>query len=516
MAGSSRKARANVDDGQSVTSRRSNRQRNKVNGTGATSYGTNAPEAVASQTAFQATQSHAASNLGVVLRRAGPLASAPYEELDEFDEDELDRINNPQINDTQDALDSQLGGSVQDTPTRTPGNTTPLHREGLIAKLRRTSANWAFGRNRRDGNITYTVNNEQDTSRTFGQVRGPRSAWEHFMIYLSEMLRYYASKIFVLAVILLLAFPTYRFVAPYVKPALQHVSQSMPFRHNISVVTNECPQDGQWDKRLDALKSSFDRRFDQVWGEVHREPAKPKIDFFAPSNDAIVVSKLTSPTKKRKVTGIKRLFKKEVEFKKNPSIVGPFKDPKKMWCAPSDRGKAQITVNMAVTMIPQELVIQQNLAYSEALDADTYPKEIELWVDIKDDEKRANILRQTIRRYPVIMKKTVSQEGRYLAKAQTLPDTFVPIGMWTYDVRSNLARQSFTIHEIHNFSNITTTTASVRVNSNWGNTEATCLHQVSLYGEQAHGRKVYNDPTVGEVDGGVTVIKSWGPSGENY
>lgn len=209
-----------------------------------------------------------------------------------------------------------------------------------------------------------------------------------------------------------------------------------------------------------------------------------RVDYFSPQNGAVVVPSLTSPLKKRKVRGLKSLFVSEVEFKREIPIVGPFQDLKKKWCAPSRHGKAQITVSLAALMAPGTLVVRQEPHQVALLDPSTYPKELELWVEILNPEARAAIAQRIEELHPGIMQNPVRQFGRQLDQAQSLPETFVPIGRFTYWIGAHAtADQRFTVDiNISEFNSESTNRAAVRVNSNWGDTDETCVHELKLHG----------------------------------
>lgn len=519
-----------LDDNQTVLSTRSSRlKRNRLTNTVANSYGTNAPDTLTNITSFQATQAQAANNLSGALGQANARRQASsvagLSDLDELSADESDMASNSYnaannlpnaTNDLQDALNSQFNTPAPST------HASGRARGGFFTKARR-AVNWLLGRNRPEdtnGLAGNSIHNDDNTSRsleniTHTQPRIKMGKREAFLGGTFWLVLFIICMGTVYTGYHIVAFGN-RVVVPHVGPALHRISDNIPFRHSAPSVPSASPASHPATTRPQpGSEEDIARQFRNVNNRAwhterellqlrHRldsleQLPEPMIDFFAPSNDAVIVPKLTSPEKKRKVTGFMSLFKKKVDFTKTQRIVGPFKDPKKMWCAPSDRGKAQITVHMGAPMAPKELVIHQALAYGEAIDVDTYPKEIELWVSIEDDEKREKVLAFMKDEIPTIISKTKSQEGRHLAKAQALPDTFIPIGRWDYNVLKNQARQNFEmLRRIEQF-NISTTMASVRVNSNWGNTEATCLHQVSLYGEQTHGRKVYKKPVDGEI-----------------
>ena len=172
---------------------------------------------------------------------------------------------------------------------------------------------------------------------------------------------------------------------------------------------------------------------------------------------------------------------KQANFKYSevPKIIGPFPNVRKMWCAPSVHGKAQVTVLLPGTMIPKRLVIEQTETKEQSIDGLlTYPRGVELWARRsyhdsqlpQDDESKGDVFDP----------EDFDDQGRQLAPEQVLPNDFERIGAWIYDIESGApAKQSFVPPK-----SIVTSTVAVRVVSNHGNTAQTCLHSLQLFGEK--------------------------------
>ena len=236
-------------------------------------------------------------------------------------------------------------------------------------------------------------------------------------------------------------------------------------------------------------------RMDQIEALVKSLPleapldlAQPRVDYFSPQNNAEIVPKLTSPQKKRKVRGWKSLFISETDFKQEQKVIGPFRDRKKMWCAPSSYGKAQITVSMAANMAPTEIVVRQDPHQMAALDPSSYPKEMELWVEVLDPNVREAIVNRVEEILPGVTFNLIRQYGRQLDEKQALPETFVPVARFEYAIRARRhpdgpAEQHFKIPiDISQYGGTSTRRAAVRINSNWGDAEAICVHEIRLHG----------------------------------
>lgn len=507
-------------DNRSVTSRRSsrvNRERNQVTGNGASSYGTRSLDKLTDQHSYQATQAQAINTLAGTVGHAqgrGPASTGSgLSDLGELSEDDLEDIPNTGLTDIQNnqdddqtSINRQLDANLLEDFA--PG---PV-RESYFAKVKR----WILpGRNADNdalGNVQPPTGIQQLIDDSFAQFE--QSYVQPGLGYVRRFLGYIANydlqlgtwsdsllSLWSLLKVLTILLSMYALFEKYGGQAFGKKQDILPMHDVARCVNGICPP-SEFKPDMSQFENAIrdqNKQIQNLYGVVHQKPMLPAIDYLSPQNNAHIVPRLTSPQRMRQVTGLMRFFKKETEFHKMQKIVGPFKDQKKMWCAPSRHGKAQITIKMAAEMSPEDLFITQSLAYSEALDVDSYPKEIELWVSIRESKVRPVILAEVLKHYPDILTKTESQEDRHLADAQTLPSSFIPLGRFTYDVRKNQASQGFMVKTAISRFNVSTTAVSIRVNSNWGNLASTCVHQVSLYGEHMDDRKVYTDPTKGEI-----------------
>jgi len=504
-------SRAQDDDRSVVSSRRSNRERNRernqVTGNGASSYGTKSIDALTDQHSYQATQAQAINSLsgtvGQAQRRGPTDAGTSLSDLTELSEDNLNNVQNTGhdatqntgIDDIQNIQDDQTDINRQfgaDPPEGlAPG---PVRGSNIMTKVNR----WLRNNHAASGIVQRSTGTQQpmDDANSFGQfwqslvVYGRLGVWFDSLTSLWSFLK-----------LLTIILSMYALFEKYGGQALGNKHSFRPMHDAARCVNGICPT-SEFKPDMSSFENAIrdqNKQIQDLYGVVHHKPMVPTIDYLSPQNNAHIVPSLTSPQKMRKVTGLMRFFTKETEFARMQKIVGPFKDQKKMWCAPSQHGKAQMTIKMAAAMSPENLFITQSLAYSEALDVDSYPKEIELWVLIRESQVRKAILAEVLNHYPDIQTKTESQENRHLAEDQTLPKSFIPLGRFTYDVRRNQAQQGWIVKTAISRFNVSTTAIAIRINSNWGNLASTCLHQVSLYGEHLDERKIYTDPTTGEI-----------------
>lgn len=179
------------------------------------------------------------------------------------------------------------------------------------------------------------------------------------------------------------------------------------------------------------------------------------------------------------------------EYRDIQEALLPWHDIGDCWCAPSTRGKLQLAVLLPRSISPSELVVE-HVHKSELRDIGNAPKEVELWVQVLHNEVRDQIAKEILKLIPDIYK-SASQRGKGADTIKALDESFVPIGRWTYDINGPNNVQSFPVLvDLAKWKHYTRR-AVVRVNSNWGSTDATCLYRVKLHGADPAGPVVYND-----------------------
>lgn len=214
----------------------------------------------------------------------------------------------------------------------------------------------------------------------------------------------------------------------------------------------------------------------------------------------------------------------------NTALI-PYFEFEPRYCAPfGGRGKLQLVVISPRPITPTELVVE-HFRKEQVLLIGSAPKEIELWIEIKaghesssssaDADADAENLRDKIRQsisnlYPDILNRTYTQKDRLLDSKLALGPEWVPVGRWIYQISSShSSRSSSRTHHDNNVQYfgipldlgsigigigiggiegigglrggggvqaVTTRQLAVRVNSNWGNVDQTCLVRVGLHG----------------------------------
>ena len=170
------------------------------------------------------------------------------------------------------------------------------------------------------------------------------------------------------------------------------------------------------------------------------------------------------------------------------AALTPWSDPvSDSWCAPPSNGKLQLTVVLCRNIAPTELVVEH-----AAMDEmpvgfmGSSPREVELWIHVPNDVTRATLLEAITLTHPSLLEDS-SPQGKTLGDDQALPRSYVPVGRWQYDIWTKQDLQTFTVPLPLAQYGVSTNKVAVRVNSNWGNVDFTCLSRLRLYGEDASG-----------------------------
>lgn len=170
----------------------------------------------------------------------------------------------------------------------------------------------------------------------------------------------------------------------------------------------------------------------------------------------------------------------------NPNTaLAPYNEFERRYCAPFDgRGKLQLAVLTPRPITPTELVLE-HFRKEQVLSIGSAPKEIELWIEIGDEEAkvREEISRRIKEIYPDIFSREYIQKGRRLDPKMALGKQWVPVGRWTYQISSGEKVQYFKIPLDLASLGVVVRQQAVRVNSNWGDVDRTCLVRVRLHGE---------------------------------
>lgn len=168
------------------------------------------------------------------------------------------------------------------------------------------------------------------------------------------------------------------------------------------------------------------------------------------------------------------------------------------WCAPSTRGKLQLTVILERAIAPTELIVE-NIAKDATPISTSAPREVELWIEILDEDVRASVS-DAIGRTTDLWESSSPQAQKELDPKVSLGENWVPVGRWTYNIWNQQEVQTFGVDVPLLEYGVRTEKVAVRVNSNWGDIGYTCVNRLRLHGHDTSGIKQWleHDPALVE------------------
>lgn len=276
------------------------------------------------------------------------------------------------------------------------------------------------------------------------------------------------------------------------------------------------------------IPAMFSQRLEKLEGQVarlaenavNRDAQSRKINWFSFDLGARANPYLSSPCARRPYLTVKtkwslrwQHFKSAlssqvhdlpVGTRRGPSTLGPntaltpWIEFEPRYCAPSSRGKLQLAVNTPRPITPTELVVE-HFRRDQVPFIGSAPKEVELWIEIGDSDLREELGQRIKDIYPDIFSRTYTQKDRLLDPKMTLGPEWVPVGRWTYQISARNNVQYFQIPIDLNSLGVVVRNQVIRINSNWGNVDRTCLVRVGLYGEDPSAPTEYlEDMGLGE------------------
>ena len=267
-------------------------------------------------------------------------------------------------------------------------------------------------------------------------------------------------------------------------------------------------------EEFDTLLNSHDRLFQRLAKEIymlqsriyHSDKWSGRINYFQPKI-ADIRRRTTSPTIAVKAKLLEKLITCKWEYFFKPptwvdhydlsegplSIFRPWHTFDNRWCAPSVRAKLQVHISLAYEISPEALVVE-HMPKDELPDYGSTPKEIEIWIEILEADKRKKVVKAITKEFPDIMTKEASQRGKTLPPDQALSKNYVPVGRWMYDINMSNNIQTFYIPpEILAMDGLKTRNVVFRANSNWGSKDATCIYRLRMYGKPMYEPIEYKD-----------------------
>lgn len=207
-------------------------------------------------------------------------------------------------------------------------------------------------------------------------------------------------------------------------------------------------------------------------GNALKEP-----NFFSPGLGARVNPKLSSPTAQRPTGPLQYLYLKLAGIgAPNPPIsaLQGWQEATDCWCAaPTDKGQAQLAVEMDHKVYPERLVIE-HIPHTATINIAAAPRNVEVWAETSS-ARQAKRMKQAIKE---------SVPAAYWQQCNNEPsDRHVCIGRGQYDIHADNHYQAFEMFADARELGLKIDKAIVRVTTNWG-APWTCLYRVRLNGKR--------------------------------
>ena len=248
------------------------------------------------------------------------------------------------------------------------------------------------------------------------------------------------------------------------------------------------------------------RRVDQVEQRLYQMPTQitssspdnlQQINWFTPGFEAKIDPSLSSPTTTHcdptwqpwpfgKYFG-QSCPQLEISPPHMMALQG-WDDPiRERWCAPRSGGKLQLAIRTFRPILPIELVVEYAAKQtSPPSHMKTAPKEIELWIRVDDDDARFKVANAILQWYPELWE-TSDPQGRTLNLRRNLDQRWVPVGRWIYNIYGQSNVQTLKIQTPLLEFGVSTSNFAVRVNSNWGNVDFSCINRFRMHGPDMSG-----------------------------
>ena len=162
------------------------------------------------------------------------------------------------------------------------------------------------------------------------------------------------------------------------------------------------------------------------------------------------------------------------------------------WCAPRSRGKLQIVISTSRPIAPTDLIVE-NISKENSILSGSAPREIELFIQITELEKREKLIHRIEDWEPSHFAPSYPQ-GRDIDPKNALGEEYVSVGKWHYDINSLKEVQTFRITQDLASLGISTQKIAFRANSNWGDLNSTCINRLRLFGGDQSFIKEYLEP----------------------
>lgn len=184
------------------------------------------------------------------------------------------------------------------------------------------------------------------------------------------------------------------------------------------------------------------------------------------------------------------------------------------FCGPPTRGVLQLAVILPRRMYPTEFVVE-HWPRTEYSNTSTAPMDVEFWIEVPDEFHKRHLRNQIPHGTIMHSNNEPRQKGRFLSAEEELntkEELWAPVGALRYDVNADGHVQKYKIPGV--IRDILSRMrppkkVAVRVVSNWGDGDVTCLARVKLYGLPEKGTEEKLEPPEGGVREERNVIHEW-------
>lgn len=175
------------------------------------------------------------------------------------------------------------------------------------------------------------------------------------------------------------------------------------------------------------------------------------------------------------------------------------------FCGPTTRGVFQLAVILPRKIYPTEFVVE-HWPRTEYPNISAAPMDVEFWIEVSDHYHRQLLFDQLSGGTIMLSNNEPRQQGRILSAEEDLTNKglWAPVGALLYDVYADRHVQKYKIPErVRDVMSgmLPTKRVAVRVVSNWGDVNVTCLVRVKVYGLQEEGTDEELDPPEGREEG---------------
>lgn len=243
----------------------------------------------------------------------------------------------------------------------------------------------------------------------------------------------------------------------------------------------------------------------------------PQINWLSPAFGVEIIPSLCSPSMPRQVApmiengwrwwtriGIWQWYQHRNseavhDEPRDPDHYGPYAalrsklEHEPVYCTPHHHEKLYLSAKLPRLIAPTSLIIE-HWQKDTVIEIGSAPKQFELWIKIPDEitdgYPGSQVQHLMMDRYGIgIIDDEAGQQRRKMPQSASLAFSYpwIPVGRWSYDIYGPSPIQKFFLPVNLSDYNIYTQEVAIRVNSNWGNVDSTCLVQVKLHGHVKDG-----------------------------